>query len=109
MAVVALISIATFLAMAETSLTRMNRVKALTLVEEKRRGAHALLRLVEHPEQFLNPLLFTTLVCHLVAATLIGVIAERQFGALGVVVATTFEVVLIFVIGEAVPKTFAVQ
>jgi CBS domain containing-hemolysin-like protein len=108
-AVVVLIAIATFLAMAETSLTRMNRVKALTLAEEKRRGANALLRLVEHPEQFLNPLLFTTLLCHLVAATLIGVIAEREFGALGVVVATVFEVVVIFVIGEAVPKTFAVQ
>ncbi|HEX8771606.1 MAG TPA: hemolysin family protein, partial [Acidimicrobiales bacterium] len=101
--------IATFLAMAETSLTRMNRVKALTLVEEGRRGAPALLRLVEHPERFLNPVLFTTLLCHLVAATLIGVIAEHEFGALGVVVATVFEVVVIFVIGEAVPKTFAVQ
>jgi CBS domain containing-hemolysin-like protein len=108
-AVVVLIAIATFLAMAETSLTRMNRVKALTLVEEKRRGAPALLRLVEHPERFLNPVLFTTLLCHLVAATLIGVIAEHEFGALGVVVATVFEVVVIFVIGEAVPKTFAVQ
>src|SRR4051794_38957365 len=108
-AVVVLIAIATFLAMAETSLTQMNRVKALTLVEEKRRGAPALLRLVEHPERFLNPVLFSTLLCHLVAATLIGVIAEHEFGALGVVVATVFEVVVIFVIGEAVPKTFAVQ
>ncbi|HUQ62658.1 MAG TPA: hemolysin family protein [Acidimicrobiales bacterium] len=107
--IVLLIAVATFLAMAETSLTRMSRVKALTLVEEKRRGANALLKLVDHPERFLNPVLFMLLLCHLVAATLIGVIAERQFGALGVVVATGFEVVVIFVLAEAVPKTFAVQ
>ncbi len=108
-AVAVLIVVAAFLAMAETGLTRTNRIKALSMIEEKRRGANALLRLVEHPDQFLNPVLFLLLLCHLVAATLIGVVAERQLGAWGVVAATAFEVVVIFVIAEAVPKTFAVQ
>jgi len=108
-AVVVLIAVAAFLAMAETALTRTNRIKALSLVEERRRGAGALLQLVEHPDHFLNPVLFLLLLCHLVAATLIGVVAERQLGAWGVVAATAFEVVVIFVIAEAVPKTFAVQ
>ncbi|MBA3268434.1 MAG: HlyC/CorC family transporter [Acidimicrobiia bacterium] len=107
--VIGLICVAAFLAMAETSLTRTNRVKALSLVEEKRRGAKALLRLVEHPEEFLNPVLFLVLLCHLVAATLIGVVAERQLGPWGVLAATGFEVIVIFVTAEAVPKTFAVQ
>ena len=108
-AVVALIGIAAFFAMAETSLTRLNRVKAMTLQEEGRRGATALHRLVDHPENFLNPLLFLVLLCHLVAATLVGVLAERTFGPAGVAVATAFEVVVIFVFAEAVPKTYAVQ
>ncbi len=69
----------------------------------------ALLRLVEHPEQFLTPVLFLVLLCHLVAATLIGIVAERHLGAWGIAAATAFEVVVIFVTGEAVPKTFAVQ
>ena len=109
LAVVALIGAAAFLAMSETSLTRVNRVKAMTLQEEGRRGANALHRLVEHPEEFLNPLLFLVLLCHLVAATLVGVLAERTFGPAGVAIATAFEVVVIFVLAEAVPKTFAVQ
>jgi CBS domain containing-hemolysin-like protein len=109
LAVIVLIGIAAFLAMAETSLTRTNRVKALSLVEEKRRGSQALLWLVEHPERFLNPVLFLVLLCHLVAATLVGVVAERAFGPVGVAVAAAFEVVVIFVAAEAVPKTFAVQ
>jgi putative hemolysin len=108
-AVVVLIGFAAFLAMAETSLTRTNRVKALTLVEEKRRGSIALHRLVEHPEEFLTPVLFLVLLCHLSAATLIGIVAERHLGPWGVGVATAFEVGVIFVIAESVPKTFAVQ
>jgi CBS domain containing-hemolysin-like protein len=98
-----------FFAAAETALTRMNRIKAKTLVEEDQRGAEALLKLVEHPERFLNPVLFLVLVCHLVAATLVGVIAGDLFGAWGVAAATAFEVIVIFVFAEAAPKTWAVQ
>ena len=104
-----LVATAGFLALAETSLTRMNRVKALALQEEGRRGAGLLARLVDHPERFLNPILLLVLVCHLVAATLVGVLATRLFGALGVAVATFFEVVVIFVLAEAAPKTWALQ
>jgi CBS domain containing-hemolysin-like protein len=108
-AVFVLIGAAAVLAMAETSLTRMNRIKALTLSEEGRRGSKALVGLIDHPERFLNPVLFLLLLCHLVAATLVGVVAERVFGGLGVAVATAFEVVVIFVLGESLPKTYAVQ
>ena len=41
-AVLILIMVAAVLAMAETALTRTNRVKALTMAEENRRGANAL-------------------------------------------------------------------
>jgi putative hemolysin len=108
-AVFALIGVAAVLAMAETALTRTNRIKALTLSEEGRRGSKALVSLIDHPERFLNPVLFLLLLCHLVAATLVGVVAERVFGGLGVAVATAFEVVVIFVLGESLPKTYAVQ
>ncbi len=108
-AVVGLISTAAFLAMAETSLTRTSRVKALTLVEERRRGANPLLHLVEQPARFLNPILLLVLLCHLVTATLVGILSEDLFGAVGVAVAVAFEVVVIFVLAEALPKTYAVQ
>ncbi len=108
-AVFILIAVAAVLAMAETALTRTNKIKAYTMAEEKRRGANALVSLVEHPERFLNPVLFLLLLCHLVAATLVGVVAERVFGGLGVAIATAFEVIVIFVAGESLPKTYAVQ
>lgn len=107
--VVCLVAASAVLAVAETSLTRMSRAKAQSLVEEHRRGAHGVARLVEHPERSLNPILLLELLCQLVAATLVGVIAARLFGALGVTVATIFEVVVIFVLGEATPKNLAVR
>ena len=108
-AIAGLILLAGFFAMSETSLTRISRIKAMTLEEEGRRGAAKLARLVEHPERFLNPVLLLVLVCHLVVATLVGVLAEDLFGALGVAVAVFFEVVVIFVLAESAPKTWAVQ
>jgi putative hemolysin len=104
-----LIIVTGFLAMAETALTRMNRVKAAALAEDGKRGSETLERLVAHPEQSLNPVLLLLLLCTLVAATLSGVVAEHLFGAWGVVAATAFEVVIIFVFAEAAPKTWAIQ
>jgi putative hemolysin len=97
------------LALSETALVRMSRVKAKALADDKRRGARPLMRLVEHPEKFLNPVLLLVLICQLVSATLVGVLAEQWFGAIGVLVATVFEVVVIFVFFEAVPKNWAVH
>jgi putative hemolysin len=97
------------LAMAETSLVRTNRIKAKSLVDEKRRGARQLARLVENPANFLNPILLLVLICQLVSATLVGIVAAHLFGGLGVLLGIVFEIVVIFVFFEAVPKNWAVQ
>ncbi|MGH9301508.1 MAG: CNNM domain-containing protein, partial [Acidimicrobiales bacterium] len=107
--IIVLLVLSAFLALSETSLVRVNRAKAMALEAEGRRGAGILVNLVRHPEKFLNPILLLVLVCQLVAATLVGVISDHIFGGLGVAVATFFEVVVIFVLGEAAPKNWAVR
>jgi CBS domain containing-hemolysin-like protein len=107
--IVIFIVMSAFLALAETGLTRMNRVKAMAMQEQGYKQAGAVLKLMEHPERTLNPILFLLLLSNTVAATLVGVVASRVFGAIGVAVATAFEVVVIFVFAEAAPKTWAVQ
>jgi putative hemolysin len=107
--ILVLLAVSGMLALAETSLVRTSRVKAKSLLDERRRGARQLVRLVEHPEQFLNPVLLLVLICQLVSATLVGVLASEWVGPLGVVVGTVFEVVVIFVLFEAVPKNWAVH
>jgi putative hemolysin len=107
--VVVLIFVTGFLAASETALTRTSKVRAISLEEEGRRGAATLLRIASHTEKVLPVVLFALELCTLVAATLVGVVASKVFGGLGVVVATVFEVVVIFVVAELAPKTWAVQ
>ena len=95
--VVVLLVSSGILAAAETALVRTSKVKAKSLSDDERRGAKALVALVEHPQRFLNPLLLLVLICQLISATLIGILADHWFGALGIVVATVFEVIVIFV------------
>ena len=97
------------LALAETSLVRMSRTKAMALVEDGRRGAPGLVRLTEHPQGFLNPVLLLVLICQLVVATLVGILADQLVRGLGRGGGHRFEIVIIFVLGEAVPKNWAVH
>ena len=108
-AIILLVLTAAFLAMAETALTHLPRVKALALKEEGHRGADALVKLLDRREQILNPILLLVLVCQLVAATLVGLLAESFLGGWGLVLAVVVEVALIFVLAEAAPKTYALQ
>ncbi len=108
-AVLVLIVFSALFALSETAITRTSRVKAMSLVEEQRRGAAALYKLVEHPERNLPVILFALQMCTLVAATMVGVVADQAFGPWGVVIATLFEVVFIFVFAELAPKIWAVQ
>ncbi|MHB8380317.1 MAG: hemolysin family protein [Acidimicrobiales bacterium] len=109
LSVVILLMLSGFFAMSETSLTRMNKGRARSLRDQGRHGAKALVSLTEAPEKFLNPLLLLVLICQLVSATMVGVLAGHLFGAAGVFVATAGEVVIIFVAFEAIPKNFAIQ
>jgi CBS domain containing-hemolysin-like protein len=108
-AVFVLIAASAVLSLAETGLTRTSRARAKALEDAGQRGARSLRRLVEDPETFLAPILLLVLFCQLVAATLVGVVAAQVFGPIGVAIATAFEVVVIFVFSEAVPKQWAVR
>ena len=97
------------LAMAETSFVRINRIRAMTLQEEGRRGADKLLKLLEQPETALNLVLLLVLICQLTAATLVGVLVERKLGGFGLLAGTAVEVIAFFVFAEVAPKTYAIQ
>ena len=107
--VAVLLVLSGFFAVAETSLVRMNKSRARSLRDQGRHGAKALVELSETPEKFLNTILLLVLICQLVSATMVGVLAGRLFGAAGLFIATVGEVVVIFVVFEAIPKNYAVQ
>jgi putative hemolysin len=108
-AIVLLLFALVVLAIAETSLNRISRVKAQAIAEERQtKAAHALVRLVSAPERFINPVLVTVFFFQIGQAFLTSLVADRMFGPAGVAVAFFINVVLFFVLSEAMPKTWAV-
>ncbi|MEX2256268.1 MAG: hemolysin family protein [Acidimicrobiia bacterium] len=107
--VIVLFAFSVYLAIAETAFVRMNRIRALSLAEEGRKGASRLAAMLEHPEQTLNSVLLLVLVSQLTTASLLGILLDRQAGPYGVLFGLVLQIVLFFVIGEVAPKTYAVQ
>ena len=102
--VVVLLVASAVLALAETSLVRTSRAKALSLVDEGRRGARVAGPADREPPGLPQP--GAPARAHLPAG---GGHPGRHPGLglvrrLGVVAATVFEIVVIFVLGEAVPE-----
>jgi len=109
-AVVLLTGVAAFLAMSETAVTRTNRIRALHLEEEGRRGARQLRELVENTARSLNLILFLVLVVQFAATSLFTSVLERLVGGgLGVALAAAIMTVVTFIFAEVAPKTYAVQ
>jgi len=107
-AALSLMFVSAIFAVAETGLTRLTPAKARALDEHGRKGAKRLVRLTEHPERWMNSLLFVVLVLQTITATLVGLVSE-SYGAAAVVIGIFLNVVVGFVIAESIPKTWAVQ
>ena len=107
--IVLLIGGVAFLAASELAITRTNRVRAMRLSEEKRRGSAALLRVVEHPAHYLNVVLLLTLLATIGGSTLATSLAVRHFHRIGEVISTALMTILLFIFAEVTPKTFAIE
>lgn len=107
-AIFVLLIVLVFFAVAEMGLSRMTKPKAQALADSGKKSGPALVRLVNNPERWVNPLLLSVNVCQTVQATLTGIVFGRLFGALGVTIGITLNVVVFFIFAEAVPKTYAV-
>jgi putative hemolysin len=106
-AIALLLFVTMLLAGAETALVRMPKTRAQGLAADGRKGAGALVDLVDDG-QYVNAVLLVLLVCQLVQATLVGVVADRLWGVTGVVIATAVDVVVVFVVAASLPRTWAV-
>jgi len=103
-----LVILGSVLAIAEASLTRMSRVRALALVEEGRRNASILERLEADPPRYLNAVYLTVMLCQNGSAIIVAILAERSYGGLGVTLVSVGFTLLYFVLVEAMSKTFGV-
>ncbi len=100
---------AAVLAAAEVTLIRIRRAEVVVSAEEGDTRSTALLRLLDDLPATLNSVLLVVLLLQVGAATISGVLAARWFGALGVTASSVVLTFVLFVYGEAIPKTLAVR
>ena len=104
-----LVGFGSVLAMAESSLTRMSRVRALALAEDGRRNAELLVRLETDPPRYLNSIYLAVMIVQNGSAILVALLAERTWGGTWVTIASLVFTLLYFVLVEAMSKTFGIQ
>jgi CBS domain containing-hemolysin-like protein len=106
--VVFLVALGSVLAVAEASLTRMSHVRALALVEQKRRNAVLLERIEADPPRYLNAVYLAVMFVQNGSAILVAILAEKTLGTGWITVVSLLFTLLYFLIVEAMSKTFAV-
>jgi CBS domain containing-hemolysin-like protein len=104
-----LVLLGSVLAIAESSLTRMTRVRALALKEEGRRNAALLVRLESDPPRYLNSVYLAVMFAQNGSAIMVALLAERTWGETWVTLASLVFTLLYFVFVEAMSKTFGIQ
>ena len=94
------------LAAADAALGAIPRNLAHSLAEENRRGARQVLELVSRPESFLPGLRLLLLVAKLGEAAVAGVLVYRLGGFVGLLVGGAVNLVVMFVLADAAPRTW---
>jgi CBS domain containing-hemolysin-like protein len=102
-----LVVIAAVLAASETALTRVTRTRADDLAAEEVPHGAVLAGLVRHRARPVTTVVFLRVVCQVVQAALVGVVANRVLGPVGAVVAVLVDVAVVFVVTESAPKSWA--
>jgi CBS domain containing-hemolysin-like protein len=106
--VAGLVALGSVLAVAEASISRMTRIRAIALREEGRRNASFLERIESDPPRFLNSIYLAVMLVQNGSAILVAILVETYFGALGVTIASVAFTLGYFVVVEAMAKTFGI-
>jgi CBS domain containing-hemolysin-like protein len=107
--VVFLVLFGSVLALAESSISRMTRAKALALVAEEQRNAALLAKIEDDPPRYLNPIYLAVMLVQNGSAVLVALIGAAYFDDLGLALVSAGFTLAYFVIVEAMSKTFGIQ
>lgn len=108
--VFALLVVALFvLALVEVSLLHVRRSEIAVHAETGDHRSQRLLALVDDLPRVMNAVLLAVLLGQVTATSVAGVLASRWFGNSGITIATIVVTVLLFIYGEAIPKTLGLR
>ena len=102
-----LILFADYIAVAETALSSVSRVRMKMLAEHGSRRAAKVLDALEHFDRTISTILICTNIAHLGAASVVTVAVTRRWGLSAVAVSTFITSMVVFFVGEMLPKSIA--
>lgn len=108
LAVLVLVLLASTLALAEASISRMTAVRAIALKEQGHRNGAVLERIEAEPARYLNAIYLSVMFCQNGSAVLVAIIAESYFGRSSITGVSIAFTIVYFVLVEAMSKTFAI-
>ncbi len=105
--VAVLIVLSAYFSSSETAMMAMNRYRLRHLAAQGHGGAQRASRLLERPDRLLGVILLGNNAVNFFAATVATLIALRQFGEIGVLLAPFVLTFVFLVLAEVAPKTIA--
>lgn len=104
-----LLLLSAFFSLSETAMIGVNRIQVRAKADAGSTRARLLDHMLDEPERILSTVLVGNNVVNIGATAFATVVALELFGARGALIATGAMAVLITVMAEILPKTFAVQ
>ena len=102
-----LILFAAYVAVAETSLAAASRIRMKTLADHGSEKAKQVLEALDHFDRTISTILICTNIAHLGAASLITLAVTRIWGVSAVTLSTFITTLVVFFVGEMLPKSIA--
>ncbi len=103
----ALILFADYIAVCETALASVSKVRMKTLAEHGDKRAERVLDALDHFDKTISTILVCTNIAHLGIATLVTVAVNRIWGLSAVTVSTLLTSLVVFFFAEMLPKSIA--
>ena len=98
---------AVYFALAETAFASVSRVRLKAKADRGERSAQRALYILDHFDKAITTVLIGTNIFHLTTAAYVTVLVTRRFGVGAVTVGTLITTLVVFFIGEMLPKSIA--
>lgn len=107
LALVILLILSAFFSSAETALTTVNKIRLKSLADEGNHHAKTAIQVLDKYSKMLSTILIGNNIVNLSASSLSTTLAIRIWGNYAVGIATGILTILVLLLGEIVPKTYA--
>ena len=105
--IVLLLAGAVYFALAETAFASVSRVRIKARADRGERRAKRALYILDHIDKAITTVLIGTNIFHLTTAAFVTVLVTRRWGISAVTVGTLVTTLVVFFIGEMLPKSIA--